>query len=433
MVSRKGSLLEKNVTNIFNALGFQTETNVKIKGYEIDVFAKKGNLEIIIECKQYENSSLTIRNLIHQWADKNFEIKADRVLLVLYGLNIKETDRILASNRNIILWDEKTLQKYISLTIKNKAEALKELITELDLETEDQKTKDQRNIDEAKKLFMVTLMSGKSLEEVNEEDLYGSFIISLKNSLQNTLRTTPKENIEQDKKGYAELFSRAEREGRNNKEKWNIIKGIIIYNDNLFPKGKVKEVHLDAVKKIEEYFEKGKMFFEEKDKKKLRRKLIKTALEWIRNSIDIGTICFMSKQNIDRKIFVSFRDNDYHFQIDKNLFSSDKIEKLDWIIDEPKINSSRTEQKGNNFVEVETITWSLDNNVDKATKYVEDLYKEIFEENDDFDIVLDGLYKKPSWTLFWIWIGLGIFTLQWFIGFLFFYLAYWEYKKIKNK
>ncbi len=43
MASKKGSLLEQNVANIFRSLGFHTETNVKKKGYEIDVFAKKGN------------------------------------------------------------------------------------------------------------------------------------------------------------------------------------------------------------------------------------------------------------------------------------------------------------------------------------------------------------------------------------------------------
>jgi len=432
MVSRKGSLLEQNVANIFNALGFHTETNVKKKGYEIDVFAKKGDFEIIIECKQYENSSLTIRNLIHQWADKNSEIKADRVILVLYGMNLKETDINLASSRNIILWDEQTLQRYTNLTIKDKEEALKKLISELDLETEDESTKDLRNVDEAKKFVMLTLMAGKGLEEFDEEDLYGSFILSLKSSLQATMRAKPSKNPEQDKKDYAELFSRAEREGNNNKEKWEKIKEIIKQDNKLFPKGKVKDVHLDAVKRIEEFFEKGKKFFDEKDKKKLRQKLIKTALEWIRSSIDVDTICFMSKQNREHKVYVSFQDDDYHFQIDKNLFSSDKIEKLDWIIDEPKINSSRSEQK-DNFVEVEIITWSLDNNVNKATKYVEELYKEMFEEDEEFDIVLDGLYKKPSWALFWVWIGLGIFTLSWIIGFFFFYLAYREYKKIKNK
>ena len=95
-------------------------------GIFVDKF-KKGDFEIIIECKQYENSSLTIRNLIHQWSDKNSEIKADRIILVLYGMSLKETDINLATSRNIILWDEQTLQRYTSLTIKDKEEASKKL------------------------------------------------------------------------------------------------------------------------------------------------------------------------------------------------------------------------------------------------------------------------------------------------------------------
>ncbi len=450
MVSKKGSLLEKSVADIFRSLGFHTETNVRKKGYEIDVLAKKGNFEIIVECKQYEKGSLTVRNLIHQWSDKNSVIKADRVLLVLYGINVKEADKDLARSRNIILWDEETLHRYMNLTMKNKEEALKRIIRDLNLDVEDEGIRDLRNVGEAKKLAMLTLMSGKPLEEIDEEDLYGSFILSLKRSLQATLRAKSVKNLEQHKKAYAELFSRVEREGRTNKEKWERVKEIIKEDDKLFPKGEVKKAHLDAVKKIEEYFERGKRYFDEKDKEKLRHKLIKTALELIRDSADVDTICFMSRQNKKHKVSVYFQDDEFHFAIDKKPLSPDKIEKLDWIIDEPKVNSTRPIfKRGSSLVEeVETVEWSIENNLNKATRCVENLYKEIFVEQDDFDIVLEGLYRKPSWILFlistfdirnvsfWIWIIFGICAIKLdiaLLGLLFFYLAYRKYKKIRNR
>jgi len=393
MASRKGSLLEQLVANIFKSLGFYTETNVKKKGYEIDVFVKKGNFEIIIECKQYENSSLTLRNLIHQWADKNSEIKADKVILVLYGINIKEADRNLASSRNIILWDEKTLQRYIDLTIKNKEEALKKLITELNLSIEDEKTRNLINI--FKKLIILTMMS----EHVDEEDIYASFIINLKTYIQTSIKSDADKKFKLNKKDYAELFSRVEMTGQSNKEKWMRIKEIIENDNKLFPERRVKEFHLEILRKIENSFKEGKKFFEEQDKKKLRYKLIKTALEMIKSFL-LNALCITSKQNKKHKIYVGFRDDKFYFMIDKNVLSHDKIEKLEWLIDEPKMNTSleildlsKSIEDENRLQKIETIIWSLDDDIDKAIEYVEELFREIFEEMEDFDILLDGPYN----------------------------------------
>lgn len=472
MTLRKGSLLEKNVENIFRTLEFNTETNVKKAGYEIDVIAEKNGFKIVCECKQYENTPLTIRNLIHQWSDKNLEIGADRVLLVLYGMVVKETDISLALSRNIILWDEKTLQEYTDLIIKDKEEAYRNLISELGLEIgkepepkDDKEVRKLRNISEAKKYIMLALMSGKKIDEIdNREDLYDSFILSLKSSLQTTLSVKPlSKNPEEDRKRYAELFSRAEREGRTNKEKWDIIKRIIKEDNTLFPPEKIKNAHLENIKRIEDFFESGKSFFNENDKTILRRKLIETSLEYSDdiyhqhskrfleledergNRTFLPTLVFMSKQNPNHKLAVSFEDDDFIFQLDKPLVSTDRIEKLDWIVEEPKDISTRHQgyslsqpKSVDEFNLVETINWSIDDDINKASNYIETIFLDIFGEDKDFDIVLDGFYnepvhKKSSMVLFWVYILIGIFTIRWLIGLIFFYLAYREYKKNKTK
>ena len=71
MASRKGSLLEKNLEQLFKLTGFNPELNKFYKGYEIDVFLRIENKYVGIECKQYENSNLSVRNIIHQWDSKN--------------------------------------------------------------------------------------------------------------------------------------------------------------------------------------------------------------------------------------------------------------------------------------------------------------------------------------------------------------------------
>lgn len=436
MASRQGTLLEQNVENIFNSLGFHTERNIKKKGYEIDVFCKRGETEIIIECKQYEKSSLTIRNLIHQWADKNAEIGADKVILVLYGINIKSSDINLALNRNIILWDEKILQKYTSLVIKDKEEALKKLNQEMNLEKNKGDNKNLRNIEQFKIFIMLKLMAGKNLNRIKEEDdLYGSFISSFKTTLQNAF--TKGEKLKQDKEDYAELFSRVEREENNNKEKWENVKKRIRMDNKLFPKGGDKNTLIQEIKDIENVFEKAKNHFDEKDKKKLRYKLVSYALEWLVLTGD--EITFVSKKNSLHKIKFIYdqfsKEESFGVSVNRINFSRDRVEKLKWLIDEEIYDNFENE------VPIDQneayLNFNMELNIKKATKYIEIIFLKFYEEDEDFDINLfledsaeDSNEKKYSKGLFWTWIILGIISLPTlFFGLIFFYLAYRENKK----
>jgi len=62
MGQRSGTLLERNVSRLFRLVGFNPQNNVFIEGYEIDVFVQVESYNIVIECKQYERSSLSVRN-----------------------------------------------------------------------------------------------------------------------------------------------------------------------------------------------------------------------------------------------------------------------------------------------------------------------------------------------------------------------------------
>src|SRR3989344_3560485 len=106
MTSRSGSLLEKNVAKILALSGFKPKMNQIINGYEIDVFFEYCGQKIAIECKQYERSTLAVRNLIHQWDSKNKELNFDKIVLVLVGCEISFKDRDLAKKYGVILLDE---------------------------------------------------------------------------------------------------------------------------------------------------------------------------------------------------------------------------------------------------------------------------------------------------------------------------------------
>ncbi len=133
MGTRRGTLLERNIRKIFKLAGFKTKHQVRIKGYEIDVLAETDNLKIIIECKHYEHSPIVVRNLIHQWDSKNKEIKADKILLVIYGVEITPYVKTLAKKYDISIWDKKDVEDYLDYVIEHKKEAKTKILKVLKL------------------------------------------------------------------------------------------------------------------------------------------------------------------------------------------------------------------------------------------------------------------------------------------------------------
>lgn len=132
-MSRKGSLLEQNVERIFRLSGLEPKTNVTIHGYEIDVFVRHEGREICVECKQYERSSLTVRNLVHQWHSKNETLSFDRVILAIVGQNISAEDEDLADEHGIVIWDGQTVDDLLERAIDEGGDNLPTLLSEMKL------------------------------------------------------------------------------------------------------------------------------------------------------------------------------------------------------------------------------------------------------------------------------------------------------------
>lgn len=131
-----GMLLERDVKRLFSILGFKTITNVRIKGYEVDVLATSKDYKIIIECKQREKSeSLDIRNLIHQWESKNNIIKADKVIIVIYGLKVGYSYKSLGKKLGISIWDTNDFEKYFDFALKNREKAINFLFKDVKIKT----------------------------------------------------------------------------------------------------------------------------------------------------------------------------------------------------------------------------------------------------------------------------------------------------------
>lgn len=165
---QKGDSLELAIKHIFNIAGFKTERNVFIANYEIDVKASIGDRTIIIECKNYQVGSLTIRNIIHQWNSKNEIIKAHKIIIVLAGLEIKSTDYQLANEFNIELWSQTDLTDFFNLSLKPQ-ELRRKLLKKISLTP---LTISKRYRDNINFLVIKPLLSGI---EIPKEEIYWYF------------------------------------------------------------------------------------------------------------------------------------------------------------------------------------------------------------------------------------------------------------------
>ena len=403
MVSRKGSLLEKTIYNIFTALNFETQINVKIKGYEIDVLAIRNGFRIVCECKQYEKGNLTIRNLIHQWHDKNDELNADRILLVLYGLNIKQSDHQLAESRGIFLWGEHEVEYYQSLVAKDKKEAERVILNDLNIASDEGHL--YPYAEQYKIPILTYLLSGKSLKDYDKNIIFGKLVENFKLTLQNALNTDPELDNFDDRAAFAELFSLAESKSIDNIKMWSELKKIIKNNNELFPSHKTKKCLLNTMKEIEEIYHISYQYFNETNQRKLNEKIIITALQLVEYQ-PYTYLTLMSEFDYQKNVKIAYIEDDvdsspfFHIQFSEMAVPSDLRNKLEWFFKE-KIDVI-TDDKNHKWVQICCET------VHEAKKNIDIVLYKILKTDESTLIVAEEYYKKKS--LYWLGIN-GLMSL----------------------
>jgi len=127
-MARYGSLLEQNIGSLFKKIGFDVNYNKKKFGFEVDVHAFKKGYDIIIECKEYQHSHITIQSYLHQWSSKGRKAGVDKIVLVIWGQDIKDHELKEAKELGVYLWDKKIIDKLSNIEDRQK---LKEEINKL--------------------------------------------------------------------------------------------------------------------------------------------------------------------------------------------------------------------------------------------------------------------------------------------------------------
>ncbi len=272
----KGGALEKNVEFVFQSAGFETQRNVKLAKYEIDVLAKIGDRNIVIECKNYQNSNLVIRNLIHQWNSKNQIIKANKIIIVLAGISIKQSDRELAGKFYIELWNESDITDLFNLSLKPN-ELREKLLSKISLKPV---SIAELYRDEIAGLVIRPLLTGMPEDLESNFNLFNSWLRAfIRTNLQ--IEGTNKE----DRIKHIELFEGTKEKGaffnlfkikRTEIEYWDKL-AYRLQKDKILDK-KVQLKYYGIMQTLHNEFKAQKEYYQEEDKEKQVRKLIRDRL-----------------------------------------------------------------------------------------------------------------------------------------------------------
>ena len=334
----KGDILEQHVEHLFKTANFKTQRNVRIASYEIDVLAELGDRKIVIECKNYQNSSLTIRNLIHQWSSKNKLINAHKIIIVVAGISLSESDKNLAAELDITLWGEDDLAELFTESLK--PDSFKEIL--LDNISFRPLTISERW--EREIMFELCLPAfnrfGKNHDEIKFLHLEGwlkRFILS-ELSFQNTDSNIRSSHI----RLFVELKeSEAKFVGRRNlnyQNYWDKLKSILASEDSPFNSlGRdVSGKYLAHMYELENEWENQRaLFFESEGLVSLNIKLTARVILMITN--DQG---FQISLNSNNNNEIRVRTLENGFSIEVLRINQKEADTLDWILTSKHLISS---------------------------------------------------------------------------------------------
>ena len=369
----KGNSLELAVEHIFRVANFQTERNVFVAKYEIDVKAVIGDRTIIVECKNYQNSSLTIRNLIHQWNSKNELIKAHKIIIVLAGLSIKESDYALASEFDMELWSQEDISDLFNLSLKPK-ELRERLIEMISLKPI---TIAERYRDNITYLVIKPLLSSQNI--VNET-LYWYFNKWLRAHILTELQmddTTCEERAKlialfegtKTKKGFLNISKK-----RKEVDYWNTVLSQL-QNDKILESER-QSIYLSYMNGLILEYKSQQEFFEGDDYLAKARKLIASRLH---NAVYLNQDCKLKTPKMNNLVNVKYLENG-GFSIHVSGISESQGNILNWIM------TSEFTREYNETHKVDQFFW-LCSSFKEASEKIYRIFTEFYEISNKESII----------------------------------------------
>lgn len=365
----RGASLELAIEHIFSVAGFNTKKNKFIAHYEVDVLAEVGDRQIIIECKNYQNSTLTIRNLIHEWNSKNQIIRAHKIIIALAGLKISQEDYKIAAEFDIELWSQDDITEFFTLSL-HPDKLRTRLIEKIDFRP---LTIAERYRDQITYRTITPLLSNYIIPE---EGWFRFFNKSLRAHILTELQmseTTAEERANlielfegsKTKKGFLNLIKKK----RTEVEYWDTVCDQLKTTE-ILPKEK-QEYYLGHMNDLlNEYAAQQNFFHSDDDYMKNIKKLISTRLQ---NALINGQSCSFSTNKMNNSVSVIFESIDSIYIRISNI-SEIQGNILNWIMTSQGIGEV------NDRNEISSYRW-ICSSLDEATEKVYRIFTEFYEVN----------------------------------------------------
>jgi len=360
-----GYVLENHIEHIFRTAGFDTERNLRIAKYEIDVLVKLGDRRIIIECKNYQRSDLVIRNIIHQWNSKNQIIKADKIIIVIYGIPIKVNDRKLAENFGIELWGKNEVEE-LSLLLMNPTELKKRLLSKISLKpisiSELYRT-------ELEKLVFYPLLT--DTEEDVEENMH-FMLNAVKKFIRTELRIAGTTKDEREK--HIRIFETEIKEKYSYMDTWNGIR------DNLRKKEilplETRKKYIGYVDGLRNELENVKEWFKGTDEKVIRRLIKARICDSLNSENNICRFGFDESQVVE--VEPRMIEDNLIFLLKLQNLGEEEINIVSWILTREHIEYREETVEGMKPVERDFFVWifnTLEDVVEGVYRILDEFYK----------------------------------------------------------
>ena len=367
---QRGDSLELAIEHIFSVAGFKTNRNVLIAKYEIDVLVEIGDRKLIIECKNYQNGNLTIRNIIHQWNSKNQIIKAHKIIIALAGLTIKESDYKLAAEFDIELWSQDDLSNLFNLSLKPD-ELRKRLIEKIDLRP---LTIAERYRDNIIYLVIKPLLTDYV---ISDEELFWNFNMWLRAHILTELQmadTTVEERVSlielfegsKMKKGFFNLVTKKRKEV----EYWDIVYERLKL-ENILSRER-QDSYMKHMDNLLNEYESQQSFFQSDNYLLKTKQLISSRLQ---NALLAGQKCSFKLGSISNSVKVIFT-NDEYVGIYITGINESESNILNWIM------TSQCTLETNEKEGIHIYKWTC-SNLKEATEKVYRIFTEYYEIDKD--------------------------------------------------
>jgi predicted transcriptional regulator len=127
-------LLKKEIAGMFESAGFDVKLENDVLSASIDLQREEEDFRVICVFRDM-NTEDVFRHFIQNVEEKNKEIKANKVIVVILGLEVLGEDRAVAEENDIIVWEKENIDEMLDCFREDKDDGVSKLMSVLGIDS----------------------------------------------------------------------------------------------------------------------------------------------------------------------------------------------------------------------------------------------------------------------------------------------------------